>query len=114
LQLPRSGLIERFLWGHFSRPPFLRPTLLVRRSRFQGRLVGDAVQEAAHRLALGDGRGLSHEHEERRLKRILGVVGVPQHTAADAQHHRPVPPYQRLKGGLVAPRQETGQKFRVG
>ena len=34
---------------------------------------------------------LADQDEERGLERVLGVVRVAQHAAADPQHHRPVP-----------------------
>src|SRR5262249_15991997 len=53
------------------------------------------------------------QDEEGGLEGVLRVRLVAQHPAADAQDHRAVPPHQRLEGGLVPPREESLQEFRV-
>src|SRR6185503_13036957 len=53
---------------------------------------------------------LADEDEERGLERILGVM-VVEEAAADAPHHRGVPPHQGGKGILVPASQEAGQEF---
>src|SRR5262249_47787711 len=82
--------------------------------RPQGDPVGDRVQPAAHRLALADGAGPPHQRQERRLEGVVHVPGVAEDAAADAQHHRAVPPDEQLEGGLVAVPHEARQKLRVG
>jgi hypothetical protein len=75
--------------------------------------MGHPVQEIAHGLPRHDGRRLFGEDEEGDLEGVLGVMAVAQDAPADAQHHRPVPPHQRLKRRLVAPRQEALQQLPV-
>jgi hypothetical protein len=41
------------------------------------------------------------EQEERGLERIVGLVVVPQNSAADAEHHRPVPLDQGRERGIT-------------
>ena len=61
--------------------------------------------------------GLACQHQERGLKRILGVVQVAERTAADGEDHRPVALDQHFKGalcGLVALRCESPKQLLVG
>jgi hypothetical protein len=57
---------------------------------------------------------LAAEHQERCLKRILGVLGLVKDAAADAQDHRPMPPHQGGEGGLIALAGKTLQQLAVG
>ena len=52
--------------------------------------------------------------QEGGLEGVLGVVGVVQHAAADAQHHRPVPVQQGREGFLISAAGEPVQEVRVG
>src|SRR5262249_41238697 len=40
-------------------------------------------------------------------------MGVPEQAPANAEHHRPVPPHQRLEGFLVVPGDEPGQELSI-
>src|SRR5947209_20609265 len=48
------------------------------------------------------------------LKRVLGVVDVPQRAQANSQHHRPMPPQQGLEGRLVVLAHECAEQGTVG
>ncbi len=49
-----------------------------------------AMEPRAERLANPDRVALAHEHQERGLKCVVGVMRVADHAAAKAQDHRPV------------------------
>ena len=51
----------------------------------------DAMQPGAQRVRLADRVGLERQDQEGRLKGVLGRVLIPQHAAADPQHHRAMP-----------------------
>ena len=57
------------------------------------------------------------QHQERRLERILRVLRIAEHPAADAQDHRPVPVHQLFEGGLgtvaTTPRDECVEELTV-
>ncbi len=63
-------------------------------------------------------RALLGQHEEHRLERVLGMMLINQELAADSQHHRPVPSYQRREGSLTGRATAVGriplQKLAVG
>jgi hypothetical protein len=71
--------------------------------------VGNAVQVARQRGAFRDRRCPPSQHQEGRLTRILGILGVVQHTATDAQHHRRVATDDEREGSLVALGEEAIQ-----
>ena len=52
--------------------------------RLQRRLVGHPVEPMGNPLLVPDRCRLADEHEEGRLKRILGVLRIAEETAADA------------------------------
>jgi hypothetical protein len=52
--------------------------------------------------------------EKGSLKRIVGVVGVGEHTAAHAPDHAAVPPNQSGERGLLAVGNVALQQMRVG
>ena len=69
-----------------------------------GHSSGDAVQPGTERVMNPELMRFAEEHEERRLKGVLGVVRIAQKSSADAEDHRPVPFDQgseRELGGLV-------------
>jgi len=72
------------------------------------------VQPGGQRLGAADGVGSPGQHQERRLKGIVGDMGVGDDAAADTQHHRTVPCDQRREGGLVAVAEEALQQRGVG
>jgi hypothetical protein len=50
---------------------------------------------------------------ERGLEGVLGILGVAEQPATDAQHHRPVATHERGKGGLVTADDERLEKVAV-
>jgi hypothetical protein len=56
----------------------------------------------------------SRQHEKRRLKGILGVVRVAQHSLANSQHHRPVSRHQFSEGFVVTPQGEPPNQLAIG
>src|SRR5437773_2478340 len=76
--------------------------------------VGDPVKPVAQRVRLANRACLLDQHQEGRLKRILGIARAAQQTAADMQHHRSVPFHQSGERGLVAPADKTPEQVSVG
>ena len=73
-----------------------------------------AVQKTGHRLTAADRSSTASQHQERCLKRILGIVAIAQQPATNAKDERCVTPQQRIKGGLVALFQIAVQQLVVG
>ena len=77
--------------------------------------VGDPVEPVARAGPAGRwSAAFADQDEEGGLERVLGVVGVAEDAAADAQHHRPVPADERGERGLVAGVEEPAEQFGVG
>ncbi len=74
---------------------------------------GNAVQPGAQPPGVADRPGPLHQHQERRLERILDVVPVAEDPPADAQHHRAVQGHQRGERRLVATRREPLEQLAV-
>ena len=72
------------------------------------------VQPPADRARRPDGPHAAGEHEEDRLECVLGVVSVPEHAPADAEHGRAVPVHQCGEGVGIAPGSEGGHQIGVG
>ena len=68
--------------------------------RLRGDPVSDTVKPARQGVFDPEGSSLAGEHQESRLERVLGVMLVAEHAAADTQHHRPVPLDQHLERGI--------------
>jgi len=66
------------------------------------KITAERMAEVADHVPGDDDGRLAGQHEKRRLEGVLGVLDMAQHAPAEAEHHRPVPPHQRLEGGLVA------------
>ena len=58
-------------------------------------------------------RRLARQPHERRLRRVLRVMGLAQHAVAHAQHQPRVPPHELLERPLPAGVQVLGQKLPV-
>ena len=69
--------------------------------RAAGDPAGDAVEPRADRVANPDGVALAHEHQERGLHGIIGVMGIRNEAAAEGQHHWPVPLEENAEGLLA-------------
>ncbi len=55
---------------------------------------GDAIEPARDRVRPPDRTRLPGQHQEDRLRRVLGVVTIPEDPPADVEHHRAVPLHQ--------------------
>ena len=71
----------------------------------QGHPHGHAIQPGTDRIPRTELAGPAHQHQERRLERVLDVTLILEHAPADTQHHRPVPGDQRLERRLITPLQ---------
>jgi hypothetical protein len=78
------------------------------------RPAGDAVEPAPHRIQPADRARPAHQDQERGLEGVVGVVGVAEPVAADAQDHRPVAQHQHLERGRVAMVDEPFEQLPVG
>jgi hypothetical protein len=67
------------------------------RPQFESDAVGHLVQPTPDGLMLAQGTGLSGQGEKSRLKGVLGVVVLSQHTLTDPKHGRAMPPDQGLE-----------------
>src|SRR5262249_22190230 len=94
-------------------PPLLAPPGRGPSGR-GGPAAPHSVERAGQGLALADRAGLPGQEEEGGLEGVLGILLLAQGAAADAQHHRPVPPQQRLERRLVVPGQEGVEQVTVG
>ena len=65
-------------------------------------------------MAPADRPGFLQHHQEGGLKRVLGVIGIAEHTAANAQDHWSVPRQNRLEGDGISLFDETVKELRVG
>jgi len=74
---------------------------------------GSWDEPAVSPLLLREAEALVREMGARAGNRC-GAPRGPFGWRSDAQHHRPVPPHQRLEGGLVARGYEEGQQLAVG
>ena len=72
------------------------------------------IQPAGQSVSPSDRPGPLHHHQEGGLEGILGVIGIAEDAAADAQHHRPVPRHQRLEGAGISLFDEAVKELRVG
>ena len=75
------------------------------------------VQPARHRIPPADRARPPGQHQERRLRGVLGVVAIPEDPPADPHHHRPVALHQRRErrlGLLGRPEPEPLQQRAVG
>src|SRR5262249_34979063 len=111
----RQLLIEN---GHQITPESIDQCLWVGKCiQFQGPLAIAAPQSCRPYLACGskadsvqprtdliaaNGTRLARQDQKRRLKGIVGGVGVGQDTPANTQHHRSMPVNQARKRGLIS------------
>src|SRR5437868_9540433 len=98
---------------HFVHLPLPRPVAKDALPSRQRGASGHAVKPIAEQLAGMDDRRLACQHQKRCLKGILYILPMVEHASADAEHHRPMPAYQRRKGGLVALAQKAVKQLPV-
>ena len=114
--LPCSDWIDR-LHDPQGPPPFGRaaPGRVDPRSRRHP--ARHAVKPASQRLEPANRTAPPHQHQERRLKSILGVGRIAQHVAANPQNHRPMAQDQNLKSRLgrrITPARKPLEKLSIG
>src|SRR5438874_2326038 len=80
---------------------------------FKRRVTSHAVEPIAKRSSAAQAGRLAHQHEKRRLKRVLGIVMMVQDPPANAQHHGGMPSDQRRKRRLIALSDKALQKLAV-
>jgi hypothetical protein len=76
--------------GQTSHPLLMPPAPAFRGASVTGNPAGDPVQPTGEGRGMSDRASLSRQHEERRLKRILGVVSIAEDCAADTKYHGPM------------------------
>src|SRR5262245_57551726 len=76
--------------------------------------VRDLVKPAPGRLVASDGGCFPRQREKCRLKCVLGVMLLPEHSAADTQYHRPMPPYQHFERSFIAARDKAPEQLAIG
>ncbi len=62
---------------------------------------------------VSQGSSITGQHEKRGLESVLGVLLMPQHAAADVQHHRPVAANEGGEGDFIAAVGESVQQLFV-
>ena len=93
MRVPRKRFIE----------PCLAPVLPLRAGlQLRRHPPSDAVQPGTECVGPAQPTRLAHQHQERGLESVVGVVTVVQQAPAHAEHHWAMPPYQRREGCLVA------------
>ncbi len=61
---------------------------------------GDSVQPTGNGASIANPIGISQQDKECCLKRVLGIVGIVQHSLANPQHHWSMPLEEQLEGRL--------------
>ena len=106
--------------GRSVRPLLRRRLLFLDQSsvthglRLSGDVVGDSVEPVPDRIGPADGCRVSGQDEESGLKGVLGILIVPQHAPADAEHNPAVAADECGEGGLVPALGEPPNQFGVG
>jgi hypothetical protein len=76
--------------------------------------MGDPMKPGGQRFGLANRTGFVGEDEKSGLAGILGVLLLPEHTPANAQHHGPMPLYQGRECRLIATACEIEKELAVG
>jgi len=98
-------------------PPLVPLTARGRGAGTRRSAEGNLMEPRAEGIAHPEAASLLDEHEERGLERILAVVWIVQHAAADAQDHRTVPLDQGREcqfGGLAPLRRKEFEELTIG
>lgn len=112
LHLPPGEVVWPRRWSHWDERLVLPPRGGPRPC-LEGGPIGDAVEPAPQRRRLADRAGLAGENEERGLEGVLGVGLVAEYTAADLQHHRPVPAQHGTESGLILVDMEPAEQLPI-
>ncbi len=57
---------------------------------------------------------LAYQHQEGGLRHVFGSRAVAQNPAAEAEHHRAMPPHKGREGVFVALLDEAAEEFPIG
>ena len=77
------------------------------------RVIRHSIKKGA-RIRLADRIRPPRQDQKRRLKRILGILLVPEQPPAEAKHHRPVSPDQERERWFVLRRGEALKQLLIG
>jgi hypothetical protein len=113
-QFVPQAIRRRIRGGHFRNLPFLRAPADGDGSGPPCHAISDAIEPISQGRWIADRPGFLQEDEKRRLKSIVGLVGILEEAAANTQHHRAVPFQKRGEGSLVFAADEKVQEVRVG
>src|SRR5262249_11219713 len=72
-----------------------------------------AVEPVGDHFSWHNGTGFAREHYKRGLESIFGIVMIAENTATNAQDHRTVAAYKRLKRRLVLVADERFQQLSI-
>jgi hypothetical protein len=102
--------------GHFSTSPFVSSPPCRSRFRLAGNPESNAMQPTSERFRFLDRSRLLGKNQERRLRRIVGVVFLAEDLAADEKDHRRMPLDQRREcslGRLTGARDKSGKQLAI-
>src|ERR1043166_5899727 len=77
-------------------------------------IIGDAVQPAPNCVTRVNGIRLLGKNEKRRLKRVLGILLMRQHSSSYAKNHRAMTKDDCLKCRFIATADETAHQLGIG
>src|SRR5262249_49488614 len=83
------------------------------RTCFRGNSMGNTIEPTADGIHVLNRTCLPRHDEKRGLERVLGVLFVTQHVAADAHDQTAMPFHQRGKSALLAVGGEALEQLRV-
>src|SRR5262249_28962043 len=101
LQVIPEVMVGQGWFRHLLQMPLADTTLRCYCPHSYRGLMGDAVEPIGDHRLLPDRCRLANQHQERRLKGILGVVITAQKTPTNPPNHRTVPADQRGKTRII-------------
>jgi hypothetical protein len=101
-------------FGHRGHLPFSLLPLGGGRPGLQGRLVSHAIEPVGQQLPGSNRRCLTDEDKEGGLEGVLGIVVVPENTAAHPPDHRPMPLHKGCESRLVTAADVVLQQLAIG
>ena len=104
----------RMIFKHGSRLQRQFAATMAIRSGSQGNAKGRLVQPSRQRCRCPQRRSFAGEHHKRRLKRILRILCVGQHTPADTHHGYPMSLDKFRKRQVTLAFHESSQQSRIG
>jgi len=76
--------------------------------------VGDPIQPVDKQFSGGNRRRPADEDKESGLKGVLGIVLIPEDTAADTPDHRTVTPHQSREGSFIPMLDKAPEELGIG